>query len=594
MLKIKTVTMKNFMSVGAVTQAVNLEENGLTLILGDNMDLGSNGSRNGVGKTVLLHAISFGLFGVPLTNIRKDNLINKTNGKNMMVTVEFEKNGHTYRIERGRRPNHFKYIVDSNVVNESDTDEAQGDSRDSKHEIEQVFGTSHMLFKHIAAMSTKTVPFLSEKSNVQRDLIEELLGITQLSQKADHLRELIRATKTEIDREEMRIKIIQEQNDKTKNTINEFTRKSTAWESNKQSNLEKLAAQTEKLMELNIDQEIQNHKLHDQWKTARRKVRDVSATRASENRLLDSLTSQVVKAQNTHDALINHQCSACGQEIHDDRHSEMLKKAQEDLEAICEKAISQQAVISDLDQKLSQAQTELDAIAEPNDTFYDSLEEAYEHKSNLDRYMQQMEKEINAENPYIEQIQMMQTQNLQEVNYDTINNLSKIREHQEFILKILTDKKSWVRMQIIDQNLGYLNHRLAIYLNKLGLPHNVKFQSDLSVQIEKLGQEFDFDNLSNGESIRLILSLSWAFRDVFETLNQPMNLMFIDELIDSGVDSTGVENTLGVLKNMTREQNKNIFLVSHREELISRVSNVLMATKENNFTNYSYESDVTV
>lgn len=586
--------MKNFMSVGAVTQAVNLEENGLTLILGDNMDLGSNGSRNGVGKTVLLHAISFGLFGVPLTNIRKDNLINKTNGKNMMVTVEFEKNGHTYRIERGRRPNHFKYIVDSNVVNESDTDEAQGDSRDSKHEIEQVFGTSHMLFKHIAAMSTKTVPFLSEKSNVQRDLIEELLGITQLSQKADHLRELIRATKTEIDREEMRIKIIQEQNDKTKNTINEFTRKSTAWESNKQSNLEKLAAQTEKLMELNIDQEIQNHKLHDQWKTARRKVRDVSATRASENRLLDSLTSQVVKAQNTHDALINHQCSACGQEIHDDRHSEMLKKAQEDLEAICEKAISQQAVISDLDQKLSQAQTELDAIAEPNDTFYDSLEEAYEHKSNLDRYMQQMEKEINAENPYIEQIQMMQTQNLQEVNYDTINNLSKIREHQEFILKILTDKKSWVRMQIIDQNLGYLNHRLAIYLNKLGLPHNVKFQSDLSVQIEKLGQEFDFDNLSNGESIRLILSLSWAFRDVFETLNQPMNLMFIDELIDSGVDSTGVENTLGVLKNMTREQNKNIFLVSHREELISRVSNVLMATKENNFTNYSYESDVTV
>jgi DNA repair exonuclease SbcCD ATPase subunit len=271
----------------------------------------------------------------------------------------------------------------------------------------------------------------------------------------------------------------------------------------------------------------------------------------------------------------------------------MLAMARSELESNCEKAMQQQRVVDELEAKRVVAQADLDSLGgEPADTFYDDLDEAYAHKSNLDRYIQQMEKEMKSENPFVEQIQMMETDNLQEVDYETINYLTKIKEHQEFILKILTDKKSWVRMQIIDQNLGYLNHRLAIYLNKLGLPHNVKFQSDLSVQIEKLGQEFDFDNLSNGESIRLILSLSWAFRDVFETLNQAMNLMFIDELIDSGVDSTGVENTLGVLKTMTREQNKNIFLVSHRDELIARVSNVLMATKENNFTNYAYESDV--
>jgi len=147
-------------------------------------------------------------------------------------------------------------------------------------------------------------------------------------------------------------------------------------------------------------------------------------------------------------------------------------------------------------------------------------------------------------------------------------------------------------MQIIDQNIGYLNHRLEVYLSKMGLPHEVRFLSDLSVEIIKVGQEFDFDNLSTGESTRLILALSWAFRDVFETLNFPISMMFIDELIDNGMDSVGAEHSLAVLKYTTRENNKNVFLISHRDEFVARVTNVLVVTKENNFTSYSYETDL--
>ena len=147
-------------------------------------------------------------------------------------------------------------------------------------------------------------------------------------------------------------------------------------------------------------------------------------------------------------------------------------------------------------------------------------------------------------------------------------------------------------MQIIDQNLGYLNHQLDVYLRKIGLPHDVRFLSDLSVEILKLGQDFDFDNLSTGESTRLILALSWAFRDVFETLNFPINLMFIDELIDSGMDSLGGESSLAILKSTTREHGKNVFLISHKEEFVARVTNVLMVIKENNFTSYNYETDL--
>ena len=107
-----------------------------------------------------------------------------------------------------------------------------------------------------------------------------------------------------------------------------------------------------------------------------------------------------------------------------------------------------------------------------------------------------------------------------------------------------------------------------------------------------LGQDLDFDNLSRGERNRLILGLSFAFRDVWESLYESVNVLFIDELIDSGMDAAGVENSLSVLKKMARERNKNIFLISHRDELIGRVNNILKVVKENNFT--TYESDIEI
>jgi DNA repair exonuclease SbcCD ATPase subunit len=125
----------------------------------------------------------------------------------------------------------------------------------------------------------------------------------------------------------------------------------------------------------------------------------------------------------------------------------------------------------------------------------------------------------------------------------------------------------------------------------MGLPHTVKFMNDLSVNIEELGRELDFDNLSRGERTRLILSMSCAFRDVWESLYHPINLLFIDELIDNGLDTAGVENALGLLKRMSRERNKSVWLVSHRDELAGRVENILHVVKEHGFTSYNTDTD---
>jgi DNA repair exonuclease SbcCD ATPase subunit len=238
--------------------------------------------------------------------------------------------------------------------------------------------------------------------------------------------------------------------------------------------------------------------------------------------------------------------------------------------------------------------TELEEVTVPAMpvTHYDTEAEAIKHSSQVDSLLTQITSKHAETDPYGEQIADMQQKALQTVSYDALNDLVRVQDHQDFLLKLLTSKDSFVRKKIIDQNLSYLNSRLTHYLDRIGLPHTVKFQNDLSVSIEELGRELDFDNLSRGERNRLILSMSWAFRDVWESLYHPINLLFIDELIDNGLDTQGVENALAILKKMSRERNKSIWLVSHREELAGRVENILKVVKENGFTNYNTDIDV--
>jgi ABC-type glutathione transport system ATPase component len=224
--------------------------------------------------------------------------------------------------------------------------------------------------------------------------------------------------------------------------------------------------------------------------------------------------------------------------------------------------------------------------------FYDSLEQALNHRNTVETLRKELTARSADVDPYEEQISDMQGQALQVVSYDTLNELTRLQDHQDFLLKLLTSKDSFVRKKIIDQNLSYLNARLTHYLDRIGLPHTVKFQNDLTVSIEELGRELDFDNLSRGERNRLILSMSWAFRDVWESLYSPINLLFIDELIDNGLDTQGVENALALLKKMSRERHKSIWLVSHRDELAGRVENILKVVKENGFTSYNTDVDI--
>ena len=590
MFNIKTITVKNFMSVGNSTQAVDFDKALLTLVLGENMDLGGDdaGSRNGTGKTTIINALSYALYGEALTKIRRENLVNKTNAKAMLVTVEFEKDGRTYRIERGRRPNILKFYINDSEFTADDVDESQGDSRKTQEEIEKLLNMSPTMFKHLVALNTYTEPFLAMTPNNQREIIEQLLGITILSEKAEKLKEQQKTIRDATAEEEAKIKGIETANEAVQTSIDNLEIKSKAWDANQAEEIAKLTKAISNLITVDIEDEIQKHKDLEIWTKSNNELDNLQKERATLESSLTRAERTHKKYQNELEDIASKKCFTCGQELHGDAHDKILAEKQNDV-------TESQTYIDGIQLQLDEVVKKVDDIgvlsSQPK-TFYDTAEEAFNHKNNLASLENRKEERDGDSNPYTEQMEELKTTALKEISWGYMNELQSMKSHMDFLYKLLTSKDSFIRKRIIEQNLTVLNKRLQYYLDKTGLPHQVKFLNDLSVEITELGRDLDFDNLSRGERNRLILSLSWAFRDVWENLYQSINLLFIDELIDSGMDTAGVESAIAILKKMARERQKNIYLISHKDELSSRVNNILKVVKDNGFTSYSTDTEV--
>jgi len=589
-IKIKNLTVRNFMSVGNQTQAIEFDKGQLTLVLGENLDLGGDdsGARNGTGKTTIVNGLSYAIYGNALTNIKKDNLVNKINGKGMLVTVTFDKDGVEYHIERGRKPNVLKFSINGTEQKLLDVDESQGDSRETQKSIEELFGLSHDMFKHIIALNTYTEPFLSMKAADQRNIIEQLLGITLLSEKAEALKEQVRISKDLISTENTRIETIKVSNERIQQSIDALIRKQKIWEDTKVTAVSDLQKSIEMLSTIDIDAEVAAHRELAVFNQRRKDINDLTSAiqrakleQAREEKIADKIKKEI-------SALEKHQCHACGQDLHDNQHEAVLATKQTELAT----ALSAVELQINTVNELTVALEELGPLGDCPEVIYDNIEDALDHRNTVSGLGRDLEIKVAEVNPYIDQIDELKNTAVQEIDWDHLNELVRVKEHQEFLHKLLTNKDSFIRKRIIDQNLAFLNQRLTYYLDKIGLPHLVEFQNDLSVIITQLGQDLDFDNLSRGERNRLILSMSWAFRDVWENLYHNINLLFIDELVDSGMDSSGVESSISILKRMTRERQKNVFLISHRDDLTSRVNHVLKVIKENGFTSYSNDVEI--
>ncbi|UYE98672.1 recombination endonuclease subunit [Xanthomonas phage XbC2] len=707
MLNIKRITMRNFFSFGNAPQVLELDSTDLALVLGQNNDASvgddNAGRRNGVGKSAIIQGIVFGLYGKSIGNdIKIPNLVNKINAKNCEVIIDFEKNGVEYRVERGRSPTYFTFLTlseDNEVI-----DESRGEKKDTQEDLNEILGISQLLFEHIVVMNANVEPFLSLSQQKQREMIEELLCITQLTEKANLLKDMYRETKNQADQEKFKIETITASNKRILQSIESLQLRANEFEQKKAKTIESLVQQLsdyegidftalfdlaskmedaikhnnartvlenrlaqvavkheeysesliqkkeavlksiDELSKFDIAAELKLHEDLETWNTLDQMLKELKNTKRFKTQELNAATSKVMlignnieKAQKHLASLVDNKCPMCENTIQGNHNHDNLKKTAE--ETLAELNTSYEAAWHDMNVLTVEVESiELFDMPEKPKTYYPSLSEAklHEHKleelkkksteeevniydeelmtlfgelesteikeytetfstdevkdlqRSFDNLIASLEREQSSQNPFFEQIETLQTNSLQPVDYDEYNKLVKLADHQDYLAKLLMNKDSFVRRRIIEQNISFLNNRLQYWIEKSGSLHTVEFLNDLSVDIDLNGQSYDFKQLSRGERTRVIIALNLAFRDTYESLFQGINLLLVDELLDNGLDTGGIESSWHMLQDLSAVRGKNIFVVSHREELIGRANSILRVVKEDSFSTIEF------
>ena len=349
----------------------------------------------------------------------------------MVVSLDFEKDGNQYRIERGRSPTFFKFFINNE---EQEVDECQGDSRKTKEYLDDLLGMSHDMFKHIVALNTYTEPFLGMKANDQRAMIEQLLGITELSEKAEILKVRLKETRDSIKEEEIRINAVKDSNSRVEKSIKDIESRSKAWQKNSNDKIANFETAIATLQEIDIDTELESHTLLGE-------INEKSTLKKQLQKDLDSNVSSLARSDTRIQELkVNIEkakegvCPACEQSTaHLDTHEEYTQ----DLE---NKLATEQEHFKELDKNIVNIKKDIDDVGdipESPEVFYHTKEEAIAHQNNLNNIAQQLKDAVALENPYIEQIKTLEDTGLQPISWETVNELNELREHQDFLYKLL-------------------------------------------------------------------------------------------------------------------------------------------------------------
>lgn len=570
-LQFQTAQLRNFLSFGNNLTEIDLTYFGSTLIVGENVDANSN---NGAGKTTIINAICYALYNKPFDNISLQRLINSTNNSKstlMEVRLFLKKGDDEYEIYRCRGET-FNIQILCNGEDITLDSVTQNDKF-----VEELVGMSYELFTKIIIFSGNSTPFLMLPVSQQRAQIEELFNITLLTEKAVLLKEKIKQTESDVNVQEALIKqqenAIKLHNKQLKDAEDRVTR----WESDRNAQAEKLLKQL--TASDGVDMGLEKE-LHDLIAELKPKQLKLEADHRAEKSGLDAANKELLKLCSEHKHLEEAKCPYCLQQFAD-----ADAKIAEILDAInAQDAVANTAIIavaSSLDELASIKKQIADAQSLIK---FPSLAAAIQAQAAAASAQQKIDDLTTASNPHVEALEQLQKLTSSfEIEYDSLNALKKEMDHQQFLLKLLTDKNSFIRRRIINQTIPFLNGRLNAYTRELGLQHIVKFDDDMSCTVSEYGRELDFGNLSSGEKKRVNLSLSLAFRDVLHHLHSKVNCLFIDE-IDASLDNSGVEAVFKLLKQKTRDDGLGMWIISHRPEAVGRFDRQLVVRKENGFS----------
>ena len=583
-------------------------------------------------NTTIINAIIYACYGKALSNVTLDKLVNIVNGKNCVVGITFKKGKDLYEITRYRK---VKSGADGTFITifkngDYDKDLAKGTLPESNKYIEEeIIGMSFDLFKQIVIFDADSTSFFKEKAATQREMVEDLFQLSILSEKAALLKDANKDVTSEIKIQENSIQHLERAVEDHEDQLARAKSRLTKWERAHNADLSDLETTLEELESIDIEAErklfeeiddltAQIQKLREkeselrlQLSDAEKELDSTESAMAVHRRSIKSFNRDVIRIEKDLTRILSeievinsNTCPTCKQPLPDS--GELLEAAninkdkyETELTSINEESAEAASQLKDLEKKVlppkqktyEKIEVQMADVLEEIKTLrkrvptteYDSIEELMKVEQQVTSVKEKIVHKSSEENPHFEALQEVEDKVIEKPNYDEINKLKKLLDHQKLLLKLLTDKKSFIRKTLINKRLPALNDRLKHYVASFGLPFRVEFQSDLAAKVMRFGKAMDYGNLSGGQRARLNLAVALSFRDTLEHIHFPVDLCVFDEVLDRGLDDVGVMTIINHLMQRARDVGC-MFIITHKNDVASRFEQRLLITMKNGFS----------
>lgn len=567
MIVFKSVQWKNFLSTGNTPNKVNLNSHASTLIVG----------KNGEGKSTILDALCFGLFGKPFRNIKKNQLVNSINGKNCVVEVELTISNSHYKIIRGAKPNIFDIFLNGDLVNQ---DAAVKDYQ--KVLEQQILKLNYKTFTQVVILgSASFVPFMQLPAGQRREVIEDILDIRVFSLMNNLLKEKITETKNEMIELDNKLKLITEKAKAQQKIIDSLT--DTKNQSIKtlqdkiQSNKDTITEKSELASNLisqisDLQKDIQNKESI---------LNDIEKCKSNLSKFnqKDSTIDESIEFFSN-----NEVCPSCEQGIKHDHKETIIQKLN--------KSKQEHATKSDLlNEALNKLNGQLEKITQINEEITDlnitlsTENNAITMLSKLNGELEQEIQDLNSNQGDINvEKSTLKAYAEEALKLNGIKmDISKKRNVQDIASILLRD--TGIKTQIIKEYLPAMNKLINMYLSAMDF--FVKFELDENfneVIKSRFRDEFTYESFSEGEKMRIDLAILFTWRQIAKMKNSVnTNLLLLDEIFDSSLDVAGTDYFLSVMDKLG--ENNNIFVISHKGDvLLDKFQNNIRFEKTNDFS----------
>ena len=566
MIIFKTIRWKNFLSTGNVFTEVDLSTSKTNLIVG----------ANGAGKSTILDALTFSLFGKPFRKINKPMLVNSINQKDCLTEIEFTIGRNEYKIRRGIKPNLFEIYQNNELLNQASS------VIDYQSQLEQnIIKMNYRSFTQIVVLGSSTfVPFMRLPVAARREIIEDILDIQIFSVMNQNLKEKLRIINDEIKDHVYKFELLKEKINMQKQFMLDLEKKQKDDIDLKEKKKESLLIEA-----LNYESEILDNDKEIDIKTVA--VSDTSKVKATISKITSIKDKLSTKQKSHHKEKIffeqNDSCPTCGQSI-----EEHFK--QEKIQILSDKLAEVEKGMSDLGQQLSDLQSQentfvllIDKINElnlKNRQLNNEIKSIHNRIKEIDDEIEHLK---NTDVNQKEQFQILK--NLTEQSKGAQNLISSTKEEKDCLTTAsILLKDNGIKTRIIKKYLPVMNKLLNQYLQNMDFYVNFTLNENFEETIKSRYRDiFSYESFSEGEKARIDIALLLTWRSVAKLKNSvDTNLLILDEIFDGSLDQNGTGELGWILRNF--DSNTNVFVISHKEQMNDKFDRTITFDKVKNFS----------